>query len=117
MKENKWETVQPNNAAKALPSMRAGHTATTYGDSMFIFGGKDQDNNKLNDLWEFNFSTYLWEQIVADGPPPLRRSGHSSCLYKDCMLIFGGIHEVTQELDDLVVFDFKNKRWINLFEV
>jgi hypothetical protein len=47
----------------------------------------------------------------------MSRSGHSACQYKDCMLVFGGIHEVTQELDDLVIFDFKNKRWINLFEV
>lgn len=32
------------------------------------------------------------------------------------MLVFGGIHEVTKELDDLHVFDFKNLRWIELFE-
>jgi len=31
-----------------------------FGDSMFIFGGKDDDNNKLSDLWEFNFNNYKW---------------------------------------------------------
>jgi hypothetical protein len=47
---------------------------------------------------------------------PLARSGHSACLYKDVMIIFGGIFEVTKELDDMHVFDFRNKRWITFFE-
>jgi N-acetylneuraminic acid mutarotase len=59
-KENKWEAVQPL-VAGSLPSNRAGHTAIVYGDSMIVFGGKDEDNNKLNDLWEFNLNTYKWE--------------------------------------------------------
>lgn len=32
------------------------------------------------------------------------------------MLIFGGIFEVTKELDDMILFDFRNKRWIQFFE-
>lgn len=95
--------------------MRAGHSAIIYGDSMVIFGGKDEENNKLNDLWEFNMNTYQWTEMKFD-EPPLARSGHSACLYKEFMLIFGGIHEVTKELDDMHIFDFKNKRWIQFFE-
>jgi hypothetical protein len=44
------------------------------------------------------------------------RSGHSACLYKDMMLVFGGMFEVTKELDDMHLFDFRNKRWITFFE-
>ena len=44
------------------------------------------------------------------------RSGHSACIYKDFLIVFGGIHEVTKELDDMVVYDFKNRRWIQFFE-
>jgi hypothetical protein len=43
-----------------IPPKRAGHSAIMYGDSMIVFGGKDEENNKLNDLWEFNMSTYQW---------------------------------------------------------
>jgi len=32
------------------------------------------------------------------------------------MLVFGGIYEVTKELDDMFLFDFRNKRWILFFE-
>ena len=58
-KENKWENVQI--MGDIMPPIRAGHSAIIYGDNMLVFGGKDDSNNKLNDLWAFNFSTYCWE--------------------------------------------------------
>ena len=45
---------------------------------MFVFGGKDDDNNKLNDTWKFNFNTCIWTQIVGDEEPPIPRSGHAA---------------------------------------
>ena len=32
------------------------------------------------------------------------------------MVVFGGIYEVTKELNDMIIYDIKNKRWITLFE-
>jgi len=32
------------------------------------------------------------------------------------MVIFGGIIEITKELDDLVLFDIDNTKWVQLFE-
>lgn len=32
------------------------------------------------------------------------------------MVVFGGIHEITKELDDMIMYDFRNKRWIVFFE-
>ena len=32
------------------------------------------------------------------------------------MLIFGGIFEVTKELNDLLAYDFSAKQWVTLFE-
>lgn len=61
---------------------------------MYIFGGKDEDNKKLNDLWCFDFEQAVWNEVPAlNAPSP--RSGHSVCVYKDFMVIFGGIFEVT----------------------
>jgi len=115
-KDNKWEKVSA--LGLDCPCPRAGHSAIVFGDSMVIFGGKDSEGNKLNDIWIFNFSTYQWECIeLSDNDlKPLPRSGHSACLYKDMMLIIGGIYEVTRELDDMLLFDFRNRRWITFFE-
>lgn len=46
----------------------------------------------------------------------MARSGHSAQIYNDYMLIYGGIFEVTKELNDMHVFDFKNEKWLCLFE-
>jgi Kelch motif len=47
---------------------------------------------------------------------PLPRSGHSAAVFGNLMLIFGGIFEVTKELNDLMAFDLTTKQWITLFE-
>ena len=36
------------------PKERAGHTAHIYDEKLYIFGGFNYDN-KLNDLWQFDF--------------------------------------------------------------
>lgn len=82
-----------------------------------IFGGKDEDNEKLNDVWSFNFRTLLWDQLqenipIEDRNVPLPRSGHSASLYKNYMIIFGGILDVCKELDDMLIFDLERKRWV-----
>jgi N-acetylneuraminic acid mutarotase len=74
-KENKWEYALP--MGENTPCNRAGHSAIVYGDTMIVFGGKDEYNNKLDDLWMFNFSNYLWEQIDIKNTP-ISRSGHSA---------------------------------------
>jgi len=43
------------------------------------------------------------------------RSGHSCNVYKDYMIIFAGIHEVTKELDDMAAYCFSTGKWIHLF--
>ena len=51
---------------------------------MVIFGGKDDSNNKLNDLWKFNFKTHQWTEIKYQGAEDQEispRSGHTACVY------------------------------------
>lgn len=86
---------------------------------MYIFGGKDYDNNKLNDLWRFDLQTYQWKHIdPAQGSHdiPLERSGHSCDVFGNYMVLFGGIFEITKELNDFMLYDFKQNKWITLFE-
>jgi hypothetical protein len=82
---------------------------------LYIFGGKDSDNNKLNDLWLFNFQTKQWSEIMCR-EAPMARSGHSAALYRQYMLIYGGIFEITKELNDMHVFDTQAGEWLCLFE-
>jgi N-acetylneuraminic acid mutarotase len=60
-KENRWERVKP--IGRDQPNPRAGHSCVLINDSMIIFGGKDEDNNKLNDVWEFDLASYQWNEL------------------------------------------------------
>lgn len=77
---------------------------------MYIFGGQDDDNNKLNDLWEFDLASETYREIevpsVSHLPSP--RSGHTAGIYKGKMYIFGGIFELTKELNEMLVYDFQS---------
>lgn len=70
----------------------------------------------MSDTWKFNFNTLEWTQIrCADEPIP--RSGHTASIYQEnFMIIYGGIYEITKELNDMHIFDMKQDKWICLFE-
>mmetsp|Transcript_32372 Transcript_32372/g.31673 ORF Transcript_32372/g.31673 Transcript_32372/m.31673 type:complete len:190 (+) Transcript_32372:330-899(+) len=115
-KENKWEKVVPLSHIKPLP--RSGHSAVVRENCLVIYGGKDDSHNKLNDIWEFNLLTHRWNQLIPSitGYTPLSRSGHTACLYEDLMIVFGGIHEITREMEDLFFLDFKRNKWVLLYD-
>ena len=54
IEKGEWEVLLPDKDSK-LPQPRAGHSAIVYDDKMYVFGGKDEDNEKLKDLWCFEF--------------------------------------------------------------
>ena len=86
---------------------------------MIIFGGRDEENEKLNDIWSYNFETSQWTQITPANPSqaPVPRCGHSATLYNEnSMLFFGGIYDVTKELNDLQSFNFATRKWETIFE-
>ena len=39
------------------PCPRASHSAVSNEDKLYVFGGQDDDNNKLSDCWEFDKAT------------------------------------------------------------
>lgn len=50
-----WKQVGQKSANK--PCIRASHSSVVFNNKCYIFGGQDDDNNKLNDLWEFDIAT------------------------------------------------------------
>ena len=121
---HQWKKVDPADPAAAKPIARAGHVALFNNGILYVHGGKDDENNKLNDLWKFDMATRVWTELVTEdrnmlggavSKVPVARSGHSAVLYEGYICIFGGIFEVTKELNDLQLYDIENNRWICLF--
>ena len=96
------------------PCVRASHANVVHNDKLYVFGGQDDDNNKLGDLWTFDIKGKNWTEIASDeaGFKPIARSGHTSVVWGQKMYIFGGILELTKELNDMVVFDFASQKFV-----
>lgn len=111
-----WELINIQNPVN-VPEKRSGFSGDCFvndhGDThIVIFGGTCNNNNKLNDVWHFNSSS--WEELIPVNPEdiPMGRSGHQSVLYRNrYLVVFGGMQEVTNELNDLHFFDIINKKW------
>lgn len=82
-----------------------------------MFGGAANNHMKLNDLWRFDGSQWVELKPKAGDEVPQERGGLQAALYMDrYFLIFGGIYEVTYELNDLHLYDIKTGRWYTIEE-
>lgn len=50
-----WRQIGKHSNPKPCP--RASQSCVVYEGNAYIFGGQDDDNNKLFDLWKLNLST------------------------------------------------------------
>lgn len=102
-----------------FPRPRTNHTAAYYKHGMYIFGGSDEGNNKLNDLWKFDLKANRWIIVnhisseCEDGQPT-KRSGHACNVIGNKMYIFGGLEGITHETNDFYCFDFDTENWITI---
>lgn len=106
-----WSLVEIKSPT--YPCIRASHSTAVYNGKCYIFGGQDDDNNKLNDLWELSLDTGMYRSMsVPEGSvDPVARSGHSANIYNGQMYIFGGILELTKELNEMLIYDFKTGKF------
>jgi len=79
-----------------LPSRRAGASLVAQDNIVCLFGGQEEDNKKMNDVWYFDTQTSSWSKVdpEEDSYNPAPRSGHSAVLHNGKMYIFGGLHKL-----------------------
>ena len=103
-----WQEVAAN-----APANRDEHSVVMEGQRMWIFGGRDANWARLNDLQVFDLDTKLWHGILTNTTIP-KRSEHTAALDGHRMWIFGGHYYQGQDcirLNDLHYFDIDAKLW------
>ena len=90
-----------------------GCAMTADEDNVYIFGGKN-DNSRLNDLWVFSLTDFKFKKMPDAGEIPVIRNGHTLTYYDNKLYVFGGIHDITWELDDLHIYNLKTNKWTTL---
>lgn len=85
-------------SATAMPHLE-GHTATTVGDFLIVYGGKCAPMTLNGDVFALNLSTNTWNRLLVSGEAPIPRAYHTACRHGRQLLIFGGI--VSVGVDDI----------------
>ena len=102
---NKWEELLPGGS---IPSGREHHAAvwSVMADGFYIFGGRDNNSNILNDLYLYSREATRWETLLPEGSIPSARYGHTT-LWSDVadgFYMFGGQDVVGNRLNDLYLY-------------
>ncbi|XP_023306658.1 kelch domain-containing protein 3 [Lucilia cuprina] len=94
-----------------VPFQRYGHTAVTYNDKIYMWGGRN-DETLCNVLYCFDPKTLSWSRPQVTGAIPGSRDGHSACVIDNCMYIFGGFVEEIHEFScDVHALNFDTMEW------
>ena len=114
----------PAETSGPRPSARRGHSATTVGDALVVFGGEDADRKFLGDAHALDLKTMTWRAIEpgpgasADADPdatPAPRAEHVAAAWgDDALLIFGGTGASFKCFAGVHALDVRTGRWERL---
>ncbi|XP_070707247.1 rab9 effector protein with kelch motifs [Pempheris klunzingeri] len=103
------------------PSPRHGHASAVAGNVAFLFGGASNINQEEDSLYYFNDFYMLtvstddatWEEIPQSGEVPSAREGHTLCVVKGKLYLFGGASkpDATECLPGVHSFDIVSLTW------
>ncbi|XP_062821711.1 LOW QUALITY PROTEIN: F-box only protein 42 [Anolis carolinensis] len=114
---NSKEWIRPL-ASGSYPSPKAGATLVVYKDLLVLFGGwtrpspypLHQPERFFDEIHTYSPSKNWWNCVVTThGPPPM--AGHSACVVRDKMVVFGGSLGSRQMSNDVWVLDLELWAW------
>jgi len=111
-RSNNIRKIRPAKGS-AVPSHRAGHSATAYGQSIVIFGGaycKGGPYTFYNDVYILDIETDKWKELRCKGDLPSPRAQHSAALIGDQLVIIGGFTG-KKVLNDVHILDLTTLEW------
>ncbi|KAI8354728.1 hypothetical protein B0O80DRAFT_385826 [Mortierella sp. GBAus27b] len=126
---------QPKTYGSIPPPCRAHSSTLVDNKRLYVFGGGDGPHyfnelymldtgtlstysfNVAHDIWNYFFTlsrgysdTLTWSNPQTFGDKPCRRRAHTTCVYNNCIYVFGGGDGV-QALNDTYKLDLSDMRW------
>lgn len=88
-----WYHVQYRSDLTPSPVYR--HTAVIINnDSLVIFGGVNETNEKFNELYKMDINSKKWSVITPSGEYPAPRTYHNMCYIRNNIIVLGGYSNV-----------------------
>jgi N-acetylneuraminic acid mutarotase len=100
---------------KNLPPSISHHTCNVYQGKMYLFGGSTGGKENIN-MYVLDLFKNQWSILKTkpkngdDNNLPITRDEHSSFIYNDYMVIFGGF-AFGERTNDIYKFHFKTNSW------
>ena len=97
------------------PIRRTNHVGFLFQDYYFIFGGRDINFKKMNDMYrlrlDFNEEEPEWEFVENFGEIPEKVAEHQGVLYKNNFYVFGGVNQSEESLNTLYIYSIDDNYW------
>eukprot|EP01133_Synstelium_polycarpum_P017194 gene17194-20489_t len=95
------------------PTPRTFHSSAGNESYLFLFGGLDNNQTVLGDLWIYSLLNHTWINMdVMQISKPQPRYGHSTVLAQNKLWLFGGLDFLGRSLMDLWSFDLMTLEWV-----
>jgi len=112
---------ETTNMKGIQPYARESHSAVVYGDCMYVFGGFNFAVTPIyfGDFWKYNFTSSTWTLLNNSTSKskrdvfPSPRLLHIAQVYKDCMILYGGLFE-QEPVYDMWLYNFTSSTWTQL---
>ncbi len=105
-----------NTTVTNSPSIRSRHTMAydSSRNTILLFGGLDGTWNRVNDTWEYNFSSNSWTELTPAASPP-GRSDHTIVYdsHRDKIVLFGG-NTGSARVKDTWEYDRNSNTWTEI---
>jgi len=97
------------------PYQRYGHTVVEFNNNAFLWGGRNDGLGASDILHRFDGDNCSWDVPYVTGTIPDARDGHSACMIKSRMYIFGGYEDRTQLFsNDMNYVDLITFTWVQV---
>eukprot|EP01064_Diplonema_japonicum_P026450 TRINITY_DN37873_c0_g1_i1.p1 TRINITY_DN37873_c0_g1~~TRINITY_DN37873_c0_g1_i1.p1 ORF type:complete len:496 (+),score=55.63 TRINITY_DN37873_c0_g1_i1:79-1566(+) len=99
----KWDKTTKKERTTEEAS-RYQHSAETFRDTIFVYGGFARQGRLHGDTWQLDTSKLKWQLVTTRGVAPGMRAGHASGIYNNQIYYFGGWSS-TGLMNDLYQFN------------
>ena len=101
---NSWIEIRTSCA----PKRRSFHVSFIKDNYLYIYGGKDISEGKLNDMWRLNLSAdkLIWEEVTPTNNKHFPcRAHHTATEVNGKVYIIGGQNEYNYQTNNVYVYD------------
>ena len=100
---------------KHPPIRRTNHVGFLYQNYYYIFGGRDINRRKMNDMYRVHLdlkdNEQEWEVVENYGDIPEPVAEHKGVLYNSSFYVFGGVNQSEEVSNTLYIYSIEDQNW------